>query len=86
MIKNNPFITVALLIALEIALFNYLGYINYRAQEQETAIILSVVTIPVITFLLAQYIVEPPFKKYFNYLSVAMIVACVLLFVAIQLY
>lgn len=82
--KNNPFITIFLLICIEIGVLYYLDYINSPFLKKDGAFLLIILTIPVISIGLSTTLNNKPYQKSFKGFSIFLIVAAVIAFTAIS--
>ena len=86
MIKNNPFITILLLILIEVLLFYYAGYMNFKStKNQGLSISTALFAIPVISVILNLFLKNNPYKKSFNFFSKFLLISAALLFFAARL-
>ena len=86
MIKNNPFITILLLFSIEVLLLFYLNYIElpafHPAADKTLLILISFFAIPAIALLINTFLAAEPYKKNFQYLTIFLLFASVILYMA----
>ncbi|WDF65972.1 hypothetical protein [Flavobacterium sp. KACC 22763] len=81
--RNNPFITIILLFCIEIALYNYMDYINLISASSAyrgSLMPLFCFTIPLISVLISIFFNDIPYKKEFKYFSIFLVVASIMAF------
>lgn len=84
--RKNPFITIILLIFIEILLYNYIDYTNLVVPSSKYAdlmVVLFVFSIPVIAILISSFLQDISYKKEFKYFSRFLIIASFFVFAAI---
>lgn len=82
--KNNPFITVFLLICIEILLIKYLDYIDVGIKMGEgLPVALACFFIPAVSVMLLLFIGESGYKKTFKYFTFFIVGISILVFIAL---
>lgn len=85
--KSNPFITVILLFAIEILLYNYIDYTNLIVPSSEYAGLMMPIfcfIVPVISLLILVFIKDMAHKKEFRYFSISLLIVSIILFAALS--
>ncbi len=78
--KDNPFITIFLLICIEIGALYYLDYINSSFLKKDGAFVLIILTIPVISIGLSATLDNNRYQKSFRRFSIFLIIVAVIAF------
>lgn len=79
--KGNPFLSVFLLLIIEVLLFNYLNYIGLVTNYNDDAILALVfLPIPLFAFVLNFLLQESPYKKSFRIFTFILIPISLLLY------
>lgn len=84
--RKNPFITVVLLIFIEILLYNYIDYTNLvvsSCKYSNLMMVLFVFSIPVIAILISSFVQDISYKKEFKYFSRFLLIASFFVFATI---
>jgi hypothetical protein len=84
--RKNPFITVILLIFIEILLYNFIDYTNLivpSSKYSDLIVPFFVFAIPVIAILISLFTKDISYKKEFRNFSVFLLIASVFIFVAL---
>lgn len=82
--KNNPFITVLLLICIEILLYNYLDYADFEIRiNGDLFLAFFCFLIPVFSIVLNFFIKDYPNKKAFRFLTIFVVIVSVIFFAGI---
>lgn len=84
--RKNPFITVVLLIFIEILLYSYIDYTNLikpSSKYSDLVMPFFLFSIPAISILITVLIEEISYKKEFRYFSIFLLIASFLVFVAL---
>lgn len=82
--KNNPFITVLLLFAVQVLLIKYLDYIEFESKLGEGFRLAFICFfIPFVSVFLNLYTEEYKYKKAFRYFTYCMLVISILAFVVL---
>ncbi|WP_160136918.1 hypothetical protein [Chryseobacterium sp. c4a] len=85
MMKNNPFLTVFLLVCIEVLLIKYLDYIDFRMRMGEgLPLAIACFSIPGISLFLTLFIGESKYKKGFKYFTFFIIGISILAFIALS--
>jgi len=74
--KDNPFITIFLLICIEIGALYYLDYFDSSFLKKDGAFVLMVLTIPVISIGLSAKLDNNRYQKNFKRFSIFLIIVC----------
>lgn len=86
MIKNNPFITVLLLLLIEVAFFYYADYMNFKSMKnQELGLIIFFFAIPFSSLILNLFLKNNPYKKSFKIFLNFLLVSVAVLFFALRM-
>ncbi|WP_313031080.1 hypothetical protein [Soonwooa sp.] len=78
--KDNPFITIFLLICIEIGALYYLDYIDSSFLKKDGAFVLMVLTIPVISIGLSAKLDNNRYQKNFKRFNIFLIIVAVTAF------
>lgn len=84
--RKNPFITVILLIFIEILLYNYIDYTNLikpSSKYSDLVMPFFLFSIPTISILISVLIEDILYKKEFRYFSIILLIASFLVFSAL---
>ena len=83
--RKNPFITIVLLILIEIVLFYIVDYTNLIEPSSKYSMLvipLLLFSIPIISILISVFKKDISHKKQFRYFSIFLLITSVLLFIA----
>jgi hypothetical protein len=87
--RKNPFITVILLICIEIFLYNFIDYTNLIVPSSEYSYLIMLIfvfSIPLIAILISLFIKDISYKKEFRYFSIFILIASFLVFVTLSYF
>lgn len=83
--KNNPFITVFLLVCIEVLLIKYLDYIDVGIKMGESLpLALACFFIPAVSLLLHRFTGESEYKKAFKYFTFFLVAISIFAFIALS--
>ncbi|MCS3532945.1 hypothetical protein [Chryseobacterium sp. JUb7] len=83
--KNNPFITVILLFAVQIMAYVYIDYMNFQSfNKGDLGFILFCFTIPVICLFMLLFLKNSRYRKSFRNFSIFLMIAAIIVFAALS--
>ena len=77
--RNNPFITIVLLILINILLYSYIKYFNQELLLSESLNLFFFFSTPVTGILISVFIKDILYKKEFRYFSIILLLATLLI-------
>lgn len=79
--KNNPFVSFLLLVAIQIMLFVYLYYVDFDFRiDEDLVLAFFCFFIPVICIILNFFTKNSPLKKFFRYFTIFLVLVSILSF------